>query len=50
MREYRNTPSQFAEPTRDEIRARSRRNIAIAVGLLLFMGLVAASIVMRSPA
>ncbi len=49
MREYRDAPKLFAEPTPDEIRARSRRNIAIAVGLLLFMGLVAASIVMRSP-
>lgn len=49
MREYRNEPTDFAEPSADEIRARSRRNIAIALVLLGFMGLVAASIVMRSP-
>ena len=50
MREYRNTPSEFAEPTRAEIRARTRRNVAIALGLLAFMVLIAISIVMRSPA
>ncbi|MGB3456780.1 MAG: hypothetical protein WBG08_05685 [Litorimonas sp.] len=49
MPEYRNNPTEFAEPSRAEIRARTRRNIAIAVGLLGFMLLVAASIVMRSP-
>jgi hypothetical protein len=49
MKEYRNTPTEFAEPTREEIRARSWRNVAIAVGLLGFMLLVAASVVMRSP-
>ena len=50
MREYRDEPSHFAEPTREEIRARTRRNVAIAFALLGFMALVAISIVMRSPA
>ena len=50
MREYRKEPTEFAEPTREEIRARSRRNVAIAFGLLGFMALVAISLVMRSPA
>lgn len=50
MPEYRQEPTEFAEPSRDEIRARSRRNIAIAVGLIGFMVLVAISIVLRSPA
>ncbi|WP_298916839.1 hypothetical protein [uncultured Algimonas sp.] len=49
MPEYRNSPKDFAEPSREEIRARTLRNIAIAVGLVGFMVLVAASVVMRSP-
>ena len=49
MREYRDEPIEFAEPSREEIRARSRRNVAIALGLLGFMVLVAISVVMRSP-
>lgn len=49
MPEYRSEPTSFAEPTAEEIKARSRRNIAIALGLLTFMVLVAASIVVRSP-
>ena len=49
MPEYRDEPTEFAEPTRDEIRARTRRNVAIALGLLAFMVLVAISLVMRSP-
>ena len=49
MREYRQEPTEFAEPTREEIRARTRRNVAIALGLVGFMVLVAISIVMRSP-
>ncbi|MEM7730546.1 MAG: hypothetical protein AAF311_14975 [Pseudomonadota bacterium] len=50
MPEYRNEPTEFAEPTQAEIRARTWRNVAIAFGLLGFMVLVAASVVMRSPA
>ena len=49
MPEYKEQPTEFAAPTPDEIRARSRRNIAIALALIVFMGLVAFSIVVRSP-
>lgn len=49
MPEYRNSPKKFAEPSEAEIKARTFRNVAIAIGLVLFMVLVAASIVMRSP-
>lgn len=47
MVEYRKEPTEFAEPTREEIRARTGRNIAIALGLAIFLILIAASIVMR---
>lgn len=49
MPEYRNEPTEFAEPTRAEIRARTGRNIAIAVGLVFFLILIVASIVLRQP-
>lgn len=49
MPEYRDQPTEFSEPTAAEIRARSMRNVAIALGLFLFLILIAASIVMRSP-
>jgi len=35
--EYRDTPTEFAKPTEAELRARSRRNYAIAAVLLAFM-------------
>ena len=38
MTEYRDAPSEFAAPTEAELRARSRRNVAIALALLAFMG------------
>jgi tetrahydromethanopterin S-methyltransferase subunit G len=50
MPEYRDEPKEFAEPTRAEIRARSGRNIAIALGLVIFLVLIAVSIVLRQPA
>lgn len=49
MPEYRNEPTEFAAPTRAEIRARTGRNIAIALGLVLFLVLIAVSIVLRQP-
>lgn len=49
MREYRDEPTEFAAPTREEVRARTRRNIAIALGLVGFMALVAMSIILRQP-
>ena len=50
MPEYRDEPTKFAEPSQAEIRARSKRNIAIAVGLVFFLVLIAVSIVLRQPA
>lgn len=49
MPEYRNEPTEFAAPTRAEIRARTGRNIAIALGLVFFLVLIAVSIVLRQP-
>lgn len=47
MVEYRDTPKKFAEPSEAEIRARSKRNIALAVGLLIFVALVFLTMVSR---
>ncbi len=49
MPEYRDEPTEFAAPTRAEVRARSWRNVAIALGLVGFMVLVAISIILRQP-
>ena len=48
MREYRNTPTEFAQPTPAELRARSMRNWAIAIGLLAFMGAVFVAMLARA--
>jgi len=47
MREYRDKPTDFREPTPEEIKARSKRNIALAVGLLFFVILVFVTMVSR---
>ncbi|WP_409432170.1 hypothetical protein ACJ3XI_08075 [Litorimonas sp. RW-G-Af-16] len=47
MREYRDTPTNFVEPTPAELKARSRRNIALAVGLLTFMIFIFVTMVLR---
>lgn len=47
MKEYRDTPKAFAEPTVEEIKARTKRNIALAAGLLLFVILVFVTMVSR---
>lgn len=49
MTEYRDKPTQFAEPTKAEIKARSKRNIALALVLLLFVVLVFLTMVARGP-
>ena len=49
MTEYRHKPTKFAEPTADEIKARSKRNIALALALLLFVVLVFLTMVARGP-
>jgi len=47
MQEYRNRPTKFSEPTAAEVKARTKRNIALAVGLLLFVVLVFVTMVSR---
>ena len=47
MREYRDTPTEFHEPTAAELKARNKRNIAIALGLALFMIFVFVTMVAR---
>jgi len=40
MQEYRDKPTKFSEPTEAEVKARTKRNIALALGLLFFVILV----------
>ena len=47
MQEYRDRPTKFSEPTPEEVKARSKRNIALAIGLLLFVILVFVTMVSR---
>ena len=47
MKEYRDKPKNFVEPTDAEIKARAKRNIALAAGLLLFVILVFVTMVSR---
>ena len=47
MREYRDKPKDYVEPTAEEVKARSKRNIALALGLLLFVVLVFVTMVSR---
>ncbi|MEP1230137.1 MAG: hypothetical protein ABJG88_05635 [Litorimonas sp.] len=47
MREYRDKPQNFVEPTDAEIRARTKRNIAIAAALLGFTAFVFVTMVSR---
>ena len=47
MKEYRETPKTFVEPTAAEVKARTKRNIALAGGLLLFVILVFVTMVSR---
>lgn len=47
MQEYRNKPTEFSEPTQAEVKARTKRNIALALGLLFFVVLVFATMVSR---
>lgn len=37
MAEYRDKPKDFHQPTPEELKARNKRNIAIALSLALFM-------------
>jgi len=47
MKEYRDHPKTFVEPTAEEVKARTKRNIALAAGLLLFVILVFVTMVSR---
>lgn len=47
MKEYRDNPTEFVEPTPEEVKARTKRNIALALGLALFMILVFVTMVSR---
>jgi len=47
MQEYRDRPTKFSEPTEAEVKARSKRNIALAFGLLIFVILVFVTMVSR---
>lgn len=46
-REHREAPEQFIEPTPDELKARSKRNIAVAVSLAAFMIFIFVTMVTR---
>lgn len=47
-REHRSAPDQFIEPAPEELKARGKRNIAIAVSLAAFMIFVFVTMVSRS--
>lgn len=40
MAQYKDKPQNFVEPTPAEIKARTKRNIAIAFGLIGFMAFI----------
>ncbi len=46
-REYREKPESFIEPTAEELKARGRRSVAIAVALAAFMIFVFVTMVTR---
>ena len=47
MREYRDTPTEFHTPTPAELKARNKRNVALALGLAIFMIFVFVTMVSR---
>jgi len=47
MREYRDKPQNFVEPTAKEIKARTKRNIALALALLGFTIFVFVTMISR---
>ncbi len=47
MQEYRDRPKQFLKPTDQEVKARTKRNVVLALGLLLFVILVFVTMVSR---
>ncbi len=47
MQEYRDRPTHFSKPTNAEVKARTKRNILLAGGLLFFVILVFVTMVSR---
>ncbi len=47
MQEYRDKPRAYVKPSPQEVKARTKRNIALAAGLLLFVVLVFVTMVSR---
>ncbi len=47
MKEYRDKPEHFVEPSKAELKARNRRNVAIALSLAAFMLFVFVTMVSR---
>ena len=47
MQEYRDRPKNFAKPTYAEVKARTKRNIVLALSLLFFVILVFVTMVSR---
>lgn len=47
MKEYRDKPTEFHAPSEAEIKARSKRNVAIAIGLAAFMIFVFVTMIAR---
>ncbi|WP_371397680.1 hypothetical protein [Fretibacter rubidus] len=48
IEQYRARPRQFVEPNEQELKARNKRNIAIAIGLATFMAFVFITMITRS--
>lgn len=46
--QYRDRPTQFVEPNAAELKARKKRNVALAVGLAAFMLFVFVTMITRS--
>lgn len=47
MPEYRDQPTKYSKPTDEEVKARTKRNIALALGLLFFVVIVFVTMVSR---
>lgn len=48
IEQYRDRPKQFLAPNAEELKARNKRNVAIAVGLAAFMAFIFVTMVTRS--
>ncbi len=50
MAEHRQAPTEFRAPSEAELKARNKRNVAIATGLVIFMVFVFVTMISRSMA